>query len=438
MLADDLPTLASAREIVQAISRAIGSGELAVGGELPSIRSLADDIGVSPGTVALAFRQLRERGIITSAHGRRSRVAERPPIPRPLRLPLPDDVRDVSTSSPDPALLPDVGSFLTPELYTPLLYDTAALDDSLVEVMTAQFAADGVHGRLTAVNGALDGMERVLATHLRPGDAVVVEDPQWVSSLSLFRVLGLEVVPVPVDDEGMLPAALEEALESRRAAALILAPRAQNPYGSALSAERAERLRAVIAKTPDLIVIEDDHASLIAGAPAATLTTGRAKWAVIRSMSKALGPDLRLAVMCSDADTADRVEGRLLLGPGWVSHLTQRLVAAVLSDTKALETIAVAERTYAERRAAFASALADRGIPSSSRSGMNVLIPVAEESTLAGFLLTRGWAVRTGEAFRLRTRPFIRVTVAALPAQDGIALADDLHLALGGERYRPS
>ena len=437
MLADDLPTIASAREIVQALSRAISSGELPVGSELPSIRSLADDIGVSPGTVALAFRQLRERGVITSAHGRRSRVAERPPIPRPLRLPLPEGVRDLSTSSPDPTLLPDAGAFLTSDLYEPRLYNTSALNEGLAEVMTTQFAADGIRGRLTIVNGALDGLERILATHLRPGDAVIVEDPQWVSSLSLFRVLGLEIVPVAIDDEGMRPAALAEALESRRISALILTPRAQNPFGSALSAERAEQLRAIIADYPKVIVVEDDHASLIAGAPAMTLTTDRIKWAVIRSMSKALGPDLRVAAIISDADTADRVEGRLQLGPGWVSHLTQRLVTAVLSDDAALRQIAVAERTYAERRVAFASALEDRGIPSFARSGMNVLIPVPEESTLAAFLLTRGWAVRTGEAFRLRTRPFIRVTTAALTTEDGTALADDLALTLSGERYRP-
>lgn len=437
MLADDLPTLASARDIVQALSRAIGSGELAVGSELPSIRALADDIGVSPGTVALAFRQLRERGVITSAHGRRSRVAERPPIPRPLRLPLPDGVRDVSTSSPDPALLPDVGAFLEPGIYEPRLYNTTPLDDSLAEVMSAQFAADGIRGRLTVVNGALDGMERILATHLRPGDAVIVEDPQWVSSLSLFRVLGLEVVPVPIDDEGMQPAALADALDSRRISALILTPRAQNPFGSALSGERAEQLRAIIADHPGIIVIEDDHASLIAGAPAQTLTTGRGKWAVIRSMSKALGPDLRLAVVSSDADTADRVEGRLQLGPGWVSHLTQRLVAAALSDGAAQKRIAAAERVYAERRSAFAAALSNLGIPSSARSGMNVLIPVPEESTLAGFLLTRGWAVRTGEAFRLRTRPFIRVTTAALDPADGAALANEIALAMNPARFRP-
>jgi len=68
---------------------------------------------------------------------------------------------------------------------------------------------------------------------------------------------------------------------------------------------------------------------------------------------------------------------------------------------------------------------------------MNVLIPVPEESALAGFLLTRGWAVRTGEAFRLRTAPFIRVTIAALDEAGAGALADDIALAVGGQHYRP-
>lgn len=429
--------LVSSGQIVEAISRAVRNGELTQGAPLPSIRNLAETIGVSPGTVALAFRTLRERGIVTTAHGRRARIADRPAIPRPLQLPLPHGVHDLSTSSPDPALLPDIGAFLTAELYAPQLYDTQPVEPRLAAIGAAQFAADGIEGVLTTVNGALDAMERILAAHLRPGDAVLVEDPQWVSSLSLFRVLGLEVVPVAVDDEGMLPEQLEAALASRHCAAIVLTTRAQNPYGSALSAERAGALRLVLERAPDLLVIEDDHASLIAGAPAQTLTGGRRSWAVIRSMSKALGPDLRVAVMASDRATADRVQGRLMLGPGWVSHLAQRLVAAVLSDAGALERIAAAEATYARRRHALIAALEGHGIPSAGRSGLNVLIPVTEEVPLAGYLLSRGWAVRPGEAFRLRSQPFLRVAISTLHEYQAPVLAADFAAALRpGDRYR--
>jgi len=230
-------------------------------------------------------------------------------------------------------------------------------------------------------------------------------------------------VPVEVDDEGMRPEALRAALASRHCSALVLTPRAQNPYGSALTTRRVAELRDVLQPHPDLLLVEDDHASLIAGAPAATLTAGRSKWAVIRSMSKALGPDLRLAVVASDPETADRVQGRMLLGPGWVSHLLQRLVAAVLRDGVAVRAVADAEATYARRREALKAALGRRGIPAVGASGLNVLVPVQDEAALTGHLLARGWAVRSGEAFRLRTAPFVRVCTAALEETEAEALA---------------
>lgn len=430
MLVDELVGLDSSRKIADAIARAVRNGELTQGDPLPSIRSLADLAGVSPGTVALALRSLRERGIITSAHGRRSRVAARPPLPRQLQVPLPSGVQDLSTSSPDPLLLPDVASFVSGDLYSAELYDVEPVEASFGTVMARQFTDDGITGALTVVNGALDGLERVLAAHLRPGDAVVVEDPQWVSSLSLFRVLGLEVVPVAVDEDGMLPDQLGAALRSRHCAAIVVTPRAQNPFGSALSAARAADLRAVLESVPELLVVEDDHASLIAGAPSATLTGGRRQWAVIRSMSKALGPDLRVAVVASDQETADRVQGRQLLGPGWVSHLTQRLVAAVLSDESARRQVAEAERTYTRRRDAFVAALAQQGVPSTGRSGLTVLVPVPEEATLTSYLLSHGWAVRSGEPFRLQSRPFLRVAVATLTEDQAPLLAATLGHAL--------
>jgi DNA-binding transcriptional MocR family regulator len=429
--------LASSGQIADAISQAVRNGDLTQGTVLPSIRNLADTIGVSPGTVALAFRTLRERGIVTTAHGRRARIADRPAIVRPLQLPLPQGVHDLSTSSPDPALLPDIGAFLTPDLYSPELYDTQPVEPALEAIGTALFRADGIEGLLTTVNGALDGMERILAAHLRPGDSILVEDPQWVSSLSLFRVLGLEVVPVAIDEEGMLPDQLRAALSSRHCSALVITPRAQNPYGSALGAERAAALREVLEKAPDLLVIEDDHASLIAGAPAATITTGRRSWAVIRSVSKALGPDLRVAVIASDRITADRVQGRLMLGPGWVSHLSQRLVAAVLTDPAAMDRVGEAETVYTARRRALVDALEAHGVPSTGRSGLNVLIPVPEEAALASYLLSQGWAVRSGEAFRLGSRPFLRVAISTLHEPEAEELASAFAAALrSGDRYR--
>ncbi len=178
--------------------------------------------------------------------------------------------------------------------------------------------ADGVPGGPVAVaSGALDAIERVLAAHLRPGDAVAVEDPGWGGMLDLVPALGLRPVPVGVDDSGPLVADVERALRAG-VRALVVTDRAQNPTGASLDARRARDLRTVLARHPDVLLIEDDHGHAIVDLPLHPLAGVTVHWAFIRSAAKAYGPDLRVAVLTGDPVTVDRVAGRQRLGPGWV------------------------------------------------------------------------------------------------------------------------
>ncbi|HYU24200.1 MAG TPA: aminotransferase class I/II-fold pyridoxal phosphate-dependent enzyme, partial [Thermoanaerobaculia bacterium] len=165
----------------------------------------------------------------------------------------------------------------------------------------------------------------------------------------------------------------------------------------------------------------------VAGAPYVTLVdAGRARWAVVRSVSKSLGPDLRVALLAGDAATIARVEGRQTLGIRWVSHLLQTLVAALWRDKRVQRQLARAERTYAERRRALLAALSARGIEALGVSGLNVWIPLPEESAAVQALMRKGWAVKAGERYRIRSEPAIRVTTAALDPADAVRFADDL------------
>jgi DNA-binding transcriptional MocR family regulator len=157
------------------------------------------------------------------------------------------------------------------------------------------------------------------------------------------------------------------------------------------------------------------------------------RWVVIRSLSKVLGPDLRVALVAGDDLTISRVEGRQLLGPGWVSHVLQQLAAELWSAPATRKLLARASRIYAERRHALVEALAERGIDARGDTGLGVWIPVAEEAAVAQQLLDRGWAVSAGERFRFETPPGLRVTTAALEPADARELAEAIDDAVRGE-----
>lgn len=444
----------SAREIVASVEEAVAAGALKPGGRLPSVRRLAAELSVSPSTVASAVAELRRRGVVVSRPRSGVVVADRPPLATAaLSAPVPDGVRDLASGNPDPRFLPDLGRVLRsiagppprrdaarPVVGAPAvsavlradpgpaptlqrLYGEEAVLPELRHVATEAFARDGIDaGALCAVNGALDGVERVLQAELTPGDAVAVEDPGFPGVLDLARVLGLALVPVPVDALGMRPAALDSALR-QGARAVVLTPRGQNPTGAALDERRRRQLAGVLRRHPDALLVEDDHLGPVAGAEYRTLTAGRRRWAAVRSVSKWLGPDLRLAVVAADPRTLGRVEGRQAVGPGWVSAIVQRVVAACWSDAEVAALAEQAATVYAGRRRALVEALAAAGVVAPAGSGLNVWIPVADEDLASRALLSAGFAVSAGSRYRMRSGPGLRVTTAALPPADAPAVA---------------
>jgi DNA-binding transcriptional MocR family regulator len=408
---------------------------------LPPVRELASRAGVSPNTAAAAYRLLRERGVIETAGRRGTRVRPRPAstFREEIRIEVPPGARDLSKGNPDPALLPPLGDALAAAARAheerPAMYGTGD-DEELIALAGERMRADGVPaGPLAITSGTLDAVERVLAAQLRPGDAVALEDPSWTALLDLVGVMGLRPVPMRVDDEGPLPDELDRALRAGVRAVAITA-RAQNPFGAAVSSERAGALREVLGAYPGVLLIEDDHGSGFVDLPLHPLAGVTQRWVLTRSTAKAFGPDLRVALTTGDPVTLGRLRGRQRLAAGWVSHLLQRAVAH-LWRTDAVDTAAVAA-SYARRRDGLVTALAGRGIPAYGRTGLNVWIPVPDETTAITRLLARGWAAAPGARNRIATPPAIRLTVSTLAAAEVDRLTDDITAALrpaSGGRY---
>ncbi|WP_171107262.1 MULTISPECIES: aminotransferase class I/II-fold pyridoxal phosphate-dependent enzyme [Streptomyces] len=420
-----------AAEISASVERAVAAGELEPGQLLPPLRELAARLGVNPNTVAAAYRILRERGVIETDGRRGSRVRHKPATTgrEELGVDVPEGVRDMAAGNPDPALLPSLAAvFADAADRAPVLYGDEPVEPELARLARADLDAGGVPaGPIAVTSGSLDAIERVLAAHLKPGDAVAVEDPGWGGMLDLVPALGLRTLPVALDDDGPLPEQVERALKAG-ARALVVTDRAQNPTGAALTAARARALRSVLRQHPATLLIEDDHGHGIVDLPLHPLAGVTQHWAFVRSAAKAYGPDLRLAVLTGDEVTLDRVRGRQRLGPGWVSRITQRAVARLWADG-VVDPTAVAA-AYGRRRDALIDALARRGVTAYGRSGLNVWIPVPDETTAVARLLHAGWAVAPGARFRMSAPPGIRVTVSTLTDAETEPLADAIAAAV--------
>ena len=330
---------------------------------------------------------------------------------------------DLSTGVPDPALLPDLSRALgaLTDAATPGSYLDDPVLPELAEVLRAQwpFAAD----ELTVVDGAMDGIELATRVLVGFGDRVAVEHPAFPPLLDLLESRGAEIVGIPVDASGMSA----EALRAVPAiTAVYLQPRAQNPTGISLTTDRAAQLADVVRYT-SAAVIEDDSAGAVAASEPVSLGQWVPERTVhVRSFAKSHGPDLRLAALSAPEDIARRIAALRQLGQGWSSRLLQRLLLGLLTDPHSVAAVAQARSAYAQRRSTMVAALAEHGIAVGGTDGINLWVPVADETAAVVRLASQGIGVAPGAPFAVRAGqpPHIRVTAGLLASgHDEIAAA---------------
>jgi DNA-binding transcriptional MocR family regulator len=406
----------SSRGVAKAVSRAVRDGALPPGTRLPPIRALATALSLSPTTVSAGWALLARSGTIRTDGRRGTTVADlHEPAPGRYRRALErqlDFAVDLSTGIPDPQLLPNLGSALS-ELTTAGI-PGSYLDDpvlpGLLEVLKAQWPY--VADELMVVDGAMDALDLVSRTLLRFGDRVIVEHPCFPPLLDLLESIGVEVVGVPVDDAGLRADPLTTALGSPTAA-VFLQPRAQNPTGASMTEERAQVLAPILARAA-VPVVEDDSA----GAVAASAPISLGQWIPdqvihIRSFSKSHGPDLRLAAMSGPSNLLRDVVHRRELGQGWSSRVLQRVLLSLLTDPAAVADVDRARDEYTRRREALVAALTSRGVQVAGGDGLNLWVPVHDESAAVIRLASQGLGVTPGSPFEVLPGggDHVRVTV---------------------------
>lgn len=420
----------TAAEIFDCVRGLAQSGQLPPGQALPPVRDLAVELDINRNTVAAAYKRLVTAGIALT-QGRLGTIIRDQSGPGEQEGALSDSpLADLASGNPNPAWLPDLSAALAIRPYQPRLYGEPTVNAGLESYARAWFARDCPSPfEINLTHGAVDAIERLLSSHLVAGDKVAVENPCFLSSINMLRIAGLQALGVQVDAEGMQAAALEAAL-AKGAQAVILTPRAHNPTGCSLSEKRAKALARVLAKYPHAMVIVDDHYALLSGKEYhSVLPAGTQRWALVRSFSKTLGPDVRLAMVASDAATSRQLRLRLASGTSWVSHLLQDMVEATLGRPEVVKQMAQARKDYAQRRKALESALLEQGVPcAADGDGLNLWVPLdTDDQAVALALAHRGWLVRHGDAFGVQ-EPVrgLRITISAIEPGQCRKLARDI------------
>lgn len=424
----------SPAQIAAGVARLAYRGAIAPGDRMPVVQKVAEQLSVSAGTVAAAWKILSRLGIVES-RGRAGTVVLPPPNnwlpPRYRTGPQPEATvsLNLSEGTPDPSLLPDLGAALRAVSRTePTLSVDSYFDSPVHPELEHLLSTDWPYRpqRITIVNGAGDALFRTLAVTTRFGDRVAVENPGYPPLFDILDSLGLVAVPLAMDSSGVTPESLHRAL-TKEVRAVVIQPRAQNPTGVSMKTTRVRELSRTIKDfpgSPHPTVIEDDHSGPITQSRPMSLGSYLPNDVVhIRSYSKTHGPDMRIAGVSGPIAVINAVVARRLLGAGWTSHLLQKLLTYFLTDPESQAQVERAAVEYRRRHIALASALSEHGIQVSPGDGLTVWIPVADEAATADNLLAAGIRVSVGSQFILSEKAgsagrrgpgHIRVSLGAL------------------------
>jgi DNA-binding transcriptional MocR family regulator len=410
----------TSKGLAHAIGMAIGDGSISEGMKLPPIRTIADELGLSPSTVGTAWRILAQAGTIRT-NGRNGSVVmmRGGPGPTRYRRALEQSIPfglDLSTGVPDVALLPS----LIPALKNLHRAHTTGsyLDDPTIPGLADVLQDEWPYhvGQFTIVDGAMDALNQVAAQLLHFGDVALVENPTFPPLLDLLDAIGVRVVGVNIDGNGLIPSELKEAL-THHPKALFLQPRAHNPTGVSLSLRRARELAGIL-KASKVFIVEDDSAGAIASTPSISLGMSLPEQTIhIRSFSKSHGPDLRIAAMSGPSIVMDGIRERRLLGQGWTSRLLQSVLLNLLTSDESKGQVEHARAVYSYRRSMITSELQHRGVAIESGDGLNLWLPVRDETSALVLLVSRGIGTAAGSPFMSKddATAHLRITVGLIP-----------------------
>lgn len=379
-------------DLMQTIRQRVASRAISPGDRLPSVRSFAESMGVSPSTVVEAYDRLVAEGLIRARRGSGFYVtgAAVPPIPIGEMAPRRDRAIDpfwVSRQSLDTdaaVLKPGCGwlpaDWLPQDALRRGLRALARTDDdtlanyggtrgsqALRRHLIGRFAEEGLEvgpEHIMLAGSGTQAVDLVCRYLLRPGDAVLVDDPGYFNFQALLRAHHVRVIGVPYTTHGPDIAAFEAALISERPRLYITNSALHNPTGASLSPQTAHRLLSAAA-AHDLTIIEDDIFTDFEPSPSPRLAVLDGFERVIRvgSFSKSLSAASRCGYIAARADWIEGlVDLQVATNFGGPSPMATELIAGILSGGGYRRHMAELRQRLTHAREECAERLAALGI----------------------------------------------------------------------------
>jgi DNA-binding transcriptional MocR family regulator len=343
--------------LLEDLASQIESGAIPAGSHLPTHRELAKSRNVSLSVVNRVYRELKRQGLAQAA-GRRGTVLTNRTV-RPPRSQQKTDrgrVLDVIDLSHNYAALPELdhalkalfASKISAYCDEPTHARTEALMYQIGRRWTSLLSIQSEDLSILGCWGGQHGIQACLLAAAGLGGAIAVEPFTYTGLKLAASVLGITLVSVETDQDGMMPAALERAARQGSIKAIYLMPSFQNPLGTTMPAARRRELADVCIKRSLFIIEDDPHRYLVANAIPSFLDIAPHQCAHVTTLSKVLGPAMRLGFVITSPRSSRRLQSAIRSG-NWTLPLLEASVMASALDRFLPKSI-LTLRQHAHRR----------------------------------------------------------------------------------------
>lgn len=431
--------MAKFRDIAAQLRQQLRTGQLRRGDPLPSTRALAQQLGIHRHTVMAAYEELVAEGWVDSLPGWGYRVSQDGLCPTQVAEPRPQEFQwpfheplAATEDPPRPKLRysfpsgqPDLRIFPHEEY---AVFVRQALRKFSPEELLG-YSEPGGRPRfreqlghyLRRARGLQFGSQELVVTHgsqeasylaarcwLAAGDGVAVEEQGFSKVWEAFLCCGAELCPVRIDEEGMVPEALEQQMQQRPVRLIYLTPLHQYPTTVTLSPRRRREIYE-LARRYDVPLMEDDYDFEFhyRGTSQPPLKTQDPDGRILycSTFSKVLHPSARLGFLIAPARLAERVNRLKTVVSRQNDNLTQEAVAGWMEEGGFERHLRRMRRHYERRRQCMHEAL-QRWQPAASwrlpDGGMGFWVDTGVDTDeLTRRAITRGVGIRPGSSYRL-------------------------------------